>query len=182
MAVSGVVRCQEVKGVHMSWEAIGAIAELLGALGVIASLVYLATQVRASTRQTRHDAARAAQARVSDSLRSISENAQFADAYARAVGGWDRLETEGERMQLSAYFMNSCRAYEEMIGYRAEGLLDEGWWTSTQSMMRALVSSRGFADWWSMRGSWFRSDFQERIGLLLPEQGRDLSEELLRGD
>ncbi len=30
----------------MNWDAIGAIAELLGAVGVIASLIYLATQIR----------------------------------------------------------------------------------------------------------------------------------------
>ncbi len=33
----------------MNWDAIGAIAELLGAIGVIGSLVYLATQLKAST-------------------------------------------------------------------------------------------------------------------------------------
>jgi hypothetical protein len=42
----------------MNWDAIGAIAELLGAIGVIASLVYLATQIRQSREQmsqnTRH--------------------------------------------------------------------------------------------------------------------------------
>jgi hypothetical protein len=32
----------------MKWDAIGAIAELLGAIGVVASLVYLATQIRHS--------------------------------------------------------------------------------------------------------------------------------------
>ena len=35
----------------MNWDAIGAIAELLGAIGVIASLVYLATQIRQSRNQ-----------------------------------------------------------------------------------------------------------------------------------
>ncbi|MBW2498391.1 MAG: hypothetical protein JRF61_14050, partial [Deltaproteobacteria bacterium] len=35
----------------MNWDAIGAIAELLGAVGVIASLVYLATQIRQSRQQ-----------------------------------------------------------------------------------------------------------------------------------
>ena len=49
----------------VSWESIGAIAELLGALAVIASLLYLATQVRQSNRmakaqsyQARSDATR----------------------------------------------------------------------------------------------------------------------------
>jgi hypothetical protein len=35
----------------MNWDAIGAIAELLGAVGVIASLVYLTTQIRQSRDQ-----------------------------------------------------------------------------------------------------------------------------------
>jgi hypothetical protein len=35
----------------VNWDAIGAIAELLGAVGVIASLVYLATQIRQSREQ-----------------------------------------------------------------------------------------------------------------------------------
>ena len=35
----------------MNWDAIGAIAELLGAIGVIASLVYLATQIREAREQ-----------------------------------------------------------------------------------------------------------------------------------
>jgi len=33
----------------MNWDAVGAIAELLGAIGVIGSLIYVASQVRAST-------------------------------------------------------------------------------------------------------------------------------------
>jgi hypothetical protein len=33
----------------MNWDAIGAVAELLGAIGVIASLVYLAVQIRQSS-------------------------------------------------------------------------------------------------------------------------------------
>ena len=37
----------------MNWDAIGAIAELLGAVGVIASLVYLARQMGQNARATR---------------------------------------------------------------------------------------------------------------------------------
>ena len=33
----------------MNWDSVGAIAELLGAIGVIGSLIYVASQVRAST-------------------------------------------------------------------------------------------------------------------------------------
>ena len=36
-------------GIEMNWDAIGAVAELLGAIGVIASLIYVATQIRRNT-------------------------------------------------------------------------------------------------------------------------------------
>ena len=39
----------------MNWEAIGAVAELVGAIGVVASLVYLAYQIRQSTSQMKHN-------------------------------------------------------------------------------------------------------------------------------
>ena len=35
----------------MNWDSVGAVAELLGAVGVILSLAYLASQVRHNTRQ-----------------------------------------------------------------------------------------------------------------------------------
>ncbi len=41
----------------MNWDAIGAIAELLGAVGVIASLIYLATQIRQSHEQMNQNTA-----------------------------------------------------------------------------------------------------------------------------
>ena len=40
----------------MNWEAVGAIAEALGATGVIASLIYVATQVRQSNVVARNQA------------------------------------------------------------------------------------------------------------------------------
>ena len=52
----------------MNWEAIGAIAELLGAIGVIVSLVSLATQIRASTQAMRSESRRA----VRDASRSAN--------------------------------------------------------------------------------------------------------------
>ena len=37
----------------MNWEAIATIAEIVGAVGVIASLIYLAAQIRQSTKVSR---------------------------------------------------------------------------------------------------------------------------------
>ena len=45
----------------MNWDAVGAVAESLGALGVILSVLYLAYEVRSSTHTTRAEAGTRAQ-------------------------------------------------------------------------------------------------------------------------
>ncbi len=40
----------------MNWEAIGAAGEILGALAVVASIVYLSSQIRSNTRATKASA------------------------------------------------------------------------------------------------------------------------------
>ena len=37
----------------MNWDAIGAVGEIIGALGVVLSLVYLATQIRSQNSESR---------------------------------------------------------------------------------------------------------------------------------
>ena len=44
----------------MEWDALGAVAELMGAIGVIASLIYVGGQIKQNTRATRATSAREA--------------------------------------------------------------------------------------------------------------------------
>jgi hypothetical protein len=52
----------------MNWEAIGAIGELIGAVVVVVSLVYLAAQVRQDTEQARLSSVQAVTFQNSESL------------------------------------------------------------------------------------------------------------------
>ena len=156
----------------MNWEAIAALAELLAALGVIASLVYLATQVRGSARQSRLAAAQSVQAQENSLWQSIGQNAQLAEVYARGQKGWDHLESEAEMVQLSVTYIAMLRVYEELLNYHSRGLVEEWAWTSMHSIVSATVSSKGFADWWAIRGEWFDASFQAHIVSML--SSRDL--------
>jgi hypothetical protein len=57
----------------MNWDAIGAIAELLGALGVLGSLLYLAVQIRQNTKALRGIAIDAVTSHQRDELRWFGE-------------------------------------------------------------------------------------------------------------
>jgi hypothetical protein len=76
----------------MNWEAIGAIAELLGAIGVIASLVYLATQIRSNTLVTRAESRR--QENEEPYMFSIIENADVARVWLAGLTSESPLSPE----------------------------------------------------------------------------------------
>ena len=58
----------------MNWDATGAIAESLGAIGVILSVLYLAYEVRANTKTMRADAGTRAQMDWSNYNMTISKH------------------------------------------------------------------------------------------------------------
>ena len=71
----------------MNWEMVGALAELLGATGVILSLLYLARQMRESTREARKDRLREIQAEANDVARQIARDVDTADVWLRGLAG-----------------------------------------------------------------------------------------------
>lgn len=61
----------------MNWDAVGATAEILGAIAIFASLIYLAVQIRESTNQASaqmHQNVAAEQTRVCDAITGDPEN------------------------------------------------------------------------------------------------------------
>ena len=84
----------------MDWDALAAIAELLGAAGVIASLVYLASQVRSSTFQAKQAAAQSRQAAIQSVVNKMNDFynqvaiASSADLWVRGSRGLAELDSE----------------------------------------------------------------------------------------
>ncbi len=86
----------------MNWDALGAIAELLGAVGVIASLFYVASQIRrnsgaleASTNQAVADATQ-------QRLLVPAQSPELAAALAKGLSETSTL-SPGERVQLDFF-------------------------------------------------------------------------------
>jgi hypothetical protein len=70
----------------MDWDAIGAIGEVVGAAGVIFSLIYLGTQIRSSTRQANADAIYNFQKAQADVMDSFSSQPDIARLFAKLEG------------------------------------------------------------------------------------------------
>ena len=83
----------------MNWDALGAIGELVGALAVIVTLIYIAAQVRENTKSLKGfsvDSALNASLNVTSDLTGDAELGQL---WASGMEAWDGLD-ERERTRL----------------------------------------------------------------------------------
>lgn len=151
----------------VDWSAIGAVAELLGAIGVIASLVYLAGQVRNAGRLGREEAARSVMAKLNSTMAFLASGHDKADMWVRGSGGFSNLKDESEVVQLSGFLLTFFRAYEELYFYRKAGV---DWdWGGFEAQVRATINTPGGSEWWATRGHYFSQEFQQEIGTYLTE-------------
>lgn len=79
----------------MDWNAIGAVGEVIGAAGVIFSLIYLATQIRSSAKQANADTIYNLQIGQSDIMEAFASNPELAKLLAKIRCG-DSLEAHEE--------------------------------------------------------------------------------------
>ena len=67
----------------MDWNALGALGELLGAVAVVASLLYVARQVRQSNRIARADAYRSAMMKMADTMENWCQDGAWATQFVK---------------------------------------------------------------------------------------------------
>lgn len=145
----------------MNWGAVGAVAELLGAVGVIVSLVYLASQVRSAGQLQQQEAARSVMAKLNDTMKYLASEHEKADLWVRGSGGFANLKDQAEIVQFSGFMISFFRTYEELYFYRQAGI---DWdWGGFESQVRATINAPGVREWWATRSHYFSEEFQAEI-------------------
>ena len=131
----------------MNWDAVGAIAESVGALGVIASLIYLALQVRQNTQQVRLSRFQEASSSLQDGFAPIYDAGNPAIWYR---GHFSPDDLDDQEAYFFRMFMERQLYNVQNIIYQHEhGLIEEDLFESTVSLMRALlIDSPGGSSYW----------------------------------
>jgi len=90
----------------MNWEAIGAVGEILGAIGVIVTLAYLATQIKQNNRLLHNSISRDVNQGLALLNSRVADDAEFADLFIRGSEDIDSL-TPTERQRFFAHVMDT---------------------------------------------------------------------------
>ena len=127
----------------MNWEAIGAIAELVGGIGVIASLVYLATQIRQNTKWLRSTVLESAGTRSSEIARNAASDASLSRLMRASLSGTAPMDPD-ERYRFELYLLSAMRHYEISHSHFNDGLLNPDQFAGLRENLRVWLGYENF--------------------------------------
>jgi len=109
----------------MNWEMIGAIGEVIGAAGVMASLIYLALQIRTSNRAARQATMQELLDRQQTLMSQLTGPGDLADTFVRGLADFDSLDSrslDGRGNQSEPPGLCGCSRLPGMV-FRASRLV-----------------------------------------------------------
>ena len=146
----------------MNWDIAGALGEIVGALGVVFSVVYLAIQVRRDADARLAETSHSLSVRSGEIQESLSTNPQLADVFVRGMEDLASLK-QSEQAQFNAFLGAVFRTYEDACFQKESRLFDETLWQAYQRSMPDFLAAPGIATWWSMRRNWYSQEFQDYV-------------------
>ena len=150
----------------MNWEAIGAVGEVLGALGVIATLGYLAFQIRQNTQSLHTESYARTLERAAAVQSKLSGDPILASILRR--GGLDlRTLTPDERIQFNWTFYEMFGAFEFLFHQAKKGSLEDEIWARWSATMSWWLSIPGVESWWHAKPTPFTASFSSCVESIL---------------
>lgn len=133
----------------MNWDAVGAIAELVGALGVLVTLGYLAIQIRDNT----HSLQSASLQSVLDGPRDryflpMAQDTEMADIYARGLNGLEHLSS-GERRRFFYMMYEQFFQMQQVMQLRDRELITEVDFQSWLLYTAGVIKTPGGTEIWA---------------------------------
>jgi hypothetical protein len=146
----------------VSLEDLGNLGELVGAIGVIVTLIYLAVQIRHNTHTVRTSTFHEAIRDFADAIDQLGRDAELTRIWYAGLRDLDSLATE-ERQRFATYLTSVLRRYENIVYQTQHGTLDERAWVGIREHLRYVFSQPGTVAWWSRARNLFNPELQDFI-------------------
>ena len=161
-------------------ETINAIAQLVAALGVIASLFYLAAQIRQNTRSQRSVVVDSLTSSLIALLGPQSSDPQLTRAFASATEDWEGASWEDRSRALTTLFA-LFKLFENAWFQQRQRTLDREQWEGWDLYIRVYYHRPGVQVWWADRRGMFAVGFRKYVEATKPVSGVSPLSQLIHG-
>lgn len=135
------------------------IAQMVAAVILVLSVVYLALQVHQNTHAMRLSNTQAGSANWLAVMGMLTNNEEVTDIYRRGIVAHDTLN-ETEQIRFRMMSMQLLRVFCENFEQQHEGAMRKARWDASQRAHLDVMQTPGMQTVWSSRKHWFPDDFQ----------------------
>jgi hypothetical protein len=161
-------------------ETLSAIAQLVAAVGVIASLFYLGAQIRQNTKSQRSVVVDSLTSSLIALLGPQSYDPNLMRSFAAAVDDWHGA-TEEDRTRAVATLFITFKLFENAWFQQRQGTLEREQWEGWDLHMRVYYHRPGVQVWWPDRRGMFAAGFRKYIEATKPVTSVTPLSQLIRG-
>ena len=151
----------------MTLEQASLVAQIVSAVAVIASLIFVGFQLRQATAAIRGSSSQAHSELYTTLVQSIIDNGDFARIWSTGLSDPASLSQE-EWVRFVAYASALFRLYESSRVQWQNGRLDEEHWLTVEKQAISFAMQPGLASAWAVRGHWYSEDFRNWFESLRP--------------
>jgi hypothetical protein len=144
----------------MNWDALSAIADVSAVILVALSVVYLAIQVRRSTRATYSQTYYLATSALAELAGLIAADRELARIHRAGLADPQTL-TEDEFTQFSHLQISLFRRFENLFFQHESGMIDDDFWVGHRDNILWFFRCPGTQAWWPNRRFGFSRRFRE---------------------
>src|SRR5437763_4925926 len=146
----------------MNWEMLSAIGQLVAAVGVIPSLIYLATQIREQNKERRRAGINLLTVQWSELVKTAQENRGFAAVFLHGIQSFHDLDAP-DKLSFSAFFTRYTRNCEGMFIYYRDGALEKALWDEVERTMTDSFAYTVVRVWWATHMHWLTDEFRAMV-------------------
>lgn len=154
----------------MNWEALGAIGEIVGAIGVIITLVYLAIQIRYNSHLIWSQNIHARTQQMQETM-ALQANPDLVIAIEKAYISRETLEPK-DFILLEAYLVSALMPVRDDFLHFEKGLISEEEWIRRKRGFAQYFDANYAKEWWSRAGQ----DMEPRLRLEINDMIDHLTE------
>ena len=144
------------------FETLGNIGDFIGGIGVVATVIYLAVQVRHSTASTKAASYQAVVSAISDWSRAIGADSKLSRIMRVGLENSEQL-TDDEYTQFEMMVVSGTRNFENIHYQYLAGGVSEAAWEGWSNRILTFFNQRGLQPWWEHHKAAYSPDFREFV-------------------
>lgn len=138
------------------------ISSIVGSVAVSLTVIYLAIQIRGSTKATYSQTYQTAVGALGDMAAIVGESKEKSKLFAVGMAEPDKL-TEDEYLQFAYLGISLFRRYENAYFQYRSGMIDDEFWNGHRDNLLWFYHRPGTQRWWQERRLGFSRGFREYL-------------------